>query len=89
MKNFVKLRKLYLKYYDPIQDISCGKMNSRYRTQLIERFGVEKIVNKKIFKYSIENYNNVLAQEDLPQCLRSATDLEIEATSPFKSGSSI
>ena len=64
-------------------------MNSRYRTQLIERFGVEKIVNKKIFKYSIENYNNVFAQEDLPQCLRSATDLEIEATSPFKSGSSI
>jgi hypothetical protein len=44
---------------------------------------------KKIYKYTECNYNNVLDLEELPKCIKDATDQEIEATSPFKGCSSI
>ena len=44
---------------------------------------------KKIYKYTECNYNNVLDLEELPKCIKDATDQEIEATSAFKGSSSI
>jgi hypothetical protein len=64
-------------------------MSSDLQKYLIKKHGVENVVNKKIFMYSKENYNYVNGLDDLPECIRNATDHEIEATSPFKSGASI
>ena len=49
-KDFVKIQKLYLKYYDPIKGTTCHDMDQEYKRRLIDQFGVERVIRKKIFK---------------------------------------
>ena len=53
------------------------------RRLLSQGYELKDFVNPKIFKWTQDNYNNILNQSEMPRCIRDARLTEIFACCPF------